>query len=141
MKTCTKFRIGGIALLIVPPLILAGEIARLHDSDMVHGDLHGGNILVAGKNGEWQYLFTDFDKVSLSSEGDDGIIDDLARLNGFIDCDMDQRNAFFTRYHQARGIADPDGLRRRVCLRTEELWRNYNRKHGRDVRKYPATER
>ena len=121
--------------------LLAQEIARLHDSGIVHGDLHGGNVLVSRDAGLWQYLFTDFDKASLSSEGDDGIIDDLARLNGFIDCDMEQRNAFFTHYHQARGIEEPDRLRRQVCLRTEELWRNYNRKHGGDIRKYPATER
>ena len=129
--------VQGVAELVD---MLAEEIARLHESGIVHGDLHGGNILVARKSGEWHCLFTDFDKVSLSSAADDGVIDDLARLNGFVDCEMAQRNVFFTRYYQSRGISDSDELRRRVCQRTEELWRNYNRKHGGDIRKYPCAE-
>ncbi len=117
---------------------LAREVASMHNSGVYFGDLHAGNIIVNRARVSWDLLFTDFDKTRFHDNLPERLcIDDLARLNGFIDASIDQRMKFLYGYCPARKIFTVRDLYLKVNRRTEQLWNRRYERLGIDERKYP----
>ncbi len=118
---------------------LAREVAGMHNSGVYFGDLHAGNILAGRSASSWELLFTDFDKTRIYDKLPETLwIDDLARLNGFIDCSIEQRIQFLIGYCRTRKLSAVRDLYSKVNHRTEQLWHKRRQRLGVDERKYPA---
>ena len=118
---------------------LAKLIAKLHDRGVHYGDLHGGNILVLKTTEKWGFLLVDMDKVSFhQTVSDSDYVDDLARLNAFIEASTQQRLRFLFEYAKLRNLTNTSELFLKVNLQTEQIWRERLVKHGKEERKYPS---
>jgi len=117
---------------------LARSIAAMHDHGLFHRDLHGDNVLVTLRGGEPEPYLVDFhEMLRLPWSSRRLCIDDLARLNGFVEAGARQRMRFLRDYLAARGI-DRGELRRWLAAidrRTRRIWDYYDGK-GRDYRRY-----
>ena len=127
---------------------LANEVARMHDRGIYYGDLHAGNVLVkpivSGRQTasvDYRFVFVDVDKIKdFEHLPKDQWIDDLARLNGFIETDIAARLNFLTTYCRNRRLPDIRTLYKLINIRTEELWASRFKKNGVDERKYPKID-
>jgi tRNA A-37 threonylcarbamoyl transferase component Bud32 len=124
---------------------LANEVSSMHRNGVYFGDLHAGNILVnqSDKNNETvtKILFVDFDKTRIYPHlAEDLWVDDLARLNGFVECDIKYRMDFLITYCRLRKLSHVREIYRMVNRRTEQLWKSRLKNHGLDERKYPVVE-
>ena len=122
--------------------VLAQEVSSMHRKGVYFGDLHAGNIMVnqlkTGDQSLTKILFVDFDKTRLYPDLPENLwIDDLARLNGFIDIGIEYRMRFLFAYCRLRKLNDVRKVYRLINKLTELLWKNRKEKHGLDERKYP----
>ncbi len=115
---------------------LAECLARLHDAGLVHRDLHGRNVLVRDPEGQPGPCLIDFNEMGPARDEQE-FIDDLARLNGFVEASRWQRARFLDDYLAARGIARGERRQwlRQVDRATRALW-DYYLGRGRDYRRY-----
>jgi tRNA A-37 threonylcarbamoyl transferase component Bud32 len=117
---------------------LARSIATMHDNGLFHRDLHGRNILVDESSGVVTPYLLDFhEMLRLPRPVNRFCVDDLARLNGFVEASTWQRIRFMRDYLVARGI-HPSQLRdwiKAVDRATRVLWDHYESK-GRHYRRY-----
>ena len=124
--------------LVLP---LAREIAGMHDNGIYFGDLHAGNIMTCSSEEGLPLLFTDFDKTRIMKNLPENLlVDDLARLNGFIDSTIEQRMEFLFHYCRIRRISAVRDLFIKLNQRTEQLWSMRYQRLGTDERKYPRVE-
>ncbi len=117
---------------------IAGHVALMHQHGLFHRDLHGGNVLVVESDTGLAPCFLDFHEMlrlpwSVNRFG----IDDLARLNGFVEASTYQRIRFVYDYLAAR---DMDGSLardwvRRIDRTTRNLW-DYYETRGKQYRRY-----
>ncbi len=117
---------------------LARAIARMHENGLFHRDLHGHNVLVDESAGAPVPCLLDFhEMLRLPRPVTRFCIDDLARLNGFVEASRWQRIRFARDYLLERGI-HRSRLRDWVVSvdrATRSLWDYYEGK-GRDYRLY-----
>ncbi len=117
---------------------LAVSVAAMHEHGLFHRDLHGDNVLVDLSGEEPVPCLLDFhEMLRLPRPVNRFCIDDLARLNGFVDAARWQRFRFLRDYLAARGMHRSQWRDWLVAVdrATRALWDYYDGK-GRDYRLY-----
>lgn len=117
---------------------LAHDVALMHRHGLFHRDLHGRNILVVEDGDSLRPCMVDFhEMLRLRRPVKRFCVDDLARLNGFVEAGRRQRIRFLYDYLDFREIHRSRARDWIVAVdrATRKLWRYYEGK-GRDYRRY-----
>lgn len=117
---------------------LARNLAMMHEHGLFHRDLHGDNVLVVDEKGAAIPCLLDFhEMLRLPRPVTRFCVDDLARLNGFVEASLWQRVRFLHEYLEAREIHRSQARDWIVAVdrATRALWAHYAGK-GQDFRRY-----
>jgi tRNA A-37 threonylcarbamoyl transferase component Bud32 len=117
---------------------LAGHVANMHNHGMFHRDLHGDNVLVREQGDTLSLCFLDFYELQqLERPVNKFCVEDLGRLNGFIQATSYQRIRFVYDYLRVRKIdlSEARDWIRAIDANTRGLWDYYDAK-GVNYRRY-----
>ena len=119
---------------------LAVHVAQLHNSGFYYRDLHGQNILLGNtrENGGRLY-FVDLHEVRHVGKIEYRMcIDDLGRLNGYVNTPVRNRIAFLKKYLAERNVSSDEWKvwARDIDKRTREIWDRHFRKRGVSIKQY-----